>query len=47
MMSDEALEFYGDIFVTAGFRTFSNITFEQFLVQPEYHIDELTSLLNG
>lgn len=38
MISDELLEFYGDMFVGLDFK---DLTFEQFLVDPNYRLDKM------
>lgn len=40
-LSDEALEYYGDLFITLGIAARARISFEQFLVSPEYHLSRV------
>ena len=40
-LSDEALEYYGDLFITLGIAAQARISFEQFLVSPDYHLSRV------
>ncbi|MGH7377119.1 MAG: hypothetical protein ACREKK_06840 [Candidatus Methylomirabilales bacterium] len=40
-LPDELLEYYGDLFVTLGVAAAAGISFERFLVDPDYHLSRV------
>ena len=43
-MTDEMLNYYGDLFVQLRFQSLAGMTFEEFLTRPDFYINAATAL---
>ncbi len=46
-MTDDNLDFHAEMFLTFEVRPMLNITFQQFLTQPDFYIDRAIEMIYG